>query len=204
MKSSFDHLIYGLRSNFHYQIATTALNNILPSLLKKRLLIFSWEFFWKTLFEVHRAIFWSLHCLTIRCQNWPKYCSYSVGQAPCHFCSRCKISASNFKIVSGCKSHTAVSTFTFPFLSSSHLSLFLPHLLFFCWVALFQWEKFLRKSFLRIVYRIVVQTRRSSHPFFQGPKFFNSLDNKVINSQSLSSFKKKLKIKLLSKYENSS
>ena len=39
--------------------------------------------------------------------------------------------------------------------------------------------------------------------FFQGPKFFNSLDNKVINSQSLSSFKKKLKIKLLSKYENS-
>ena len=41
-------------------------------------------------------------------------------------------------------------------------------------------------------------------PFFQGPKFFNSLDNKVINSQSLSSFKKKLKIKLLSKYENSS
>ena len=41
-------------------------------------------------------------------------------------------------------------------------------------------------------------------PFFQGPKFFNSLDNEVINSQSLSSFKKKLKIKLLSKYENSS
>ena len=40
-------------------------------------------------------------------------------------------------------------------------------------------------------------------PFFQGPKFFNSLDNKVINSQSLSSFKKKLKIALLSKYENS-
>ena len=32
---------------------------------------------------------------------------------------------------------------------------------------------------------------------------FNSLDNKIINSQSLSSFKKKLKIKLLSKYENS-
>ena len=27
-------------------------------------------------------------------------------------------------------------------------------------------------------------------PFFQGPKFFNSLDNEVINSQSLSSFKK--------------
>ena len=54
------------------------------------------------------------------------------------------------------------------------------------------------------VYRIVVQTRRSSRPFFQGPKFFNSLDNEVINSQSLSSFKKKLKIKLLSKYENSS
>ena len=41
-------------------------------------------------------------------------------------------------------------------------------------------------------------------PFFQGPRFFNSLDNKVINSQSLSSFKKKLNIKLLSKYENSS
>ena len=41
-------------------------------------------------------------------------------------------------------------------------------------------------------------------PFFQGRKLFNSLDNKVINSQSLSSFKKKLKIKLLSKYENSS
>ena len=39
--------------------------------------------------------------------------------------------------------------------------------------------------------------------FFQGPKFFNSLDNKVINSQPLSSFKKNLKIKLLSKYENS-
>ena len=28
-------------------------------------------------------------------------------------------------------------------------------------------------------------------PFFQGPKFFNSLDNKVMNSQSLSYFKKK-------------
>ena len=41
-------------------------------------------------------------------------------------------------------------------------------------------------------------------PFFQGPKFFNSLDNEVINSPSLSSFKKRLKIKLLSKYENSS
>ena len=41
------------------------------------------------------------------------------------------------------------------------------------------------------VYRIVVQTLRSSRPFFQGPKFFNSLDNEVINSQSLSSFKKK-------------
>ena len=38
-------------------------------------------------------------------------------------------------------------------------------------------------------------------PFYQGPKFLNSLDNKVISSQSLSSFKKKLKIKLLSKYE---
>ena len=33
--------------------------------------------------------------------------------------------------------------------------------------------------------------------------YINSLDNKIINSQSLSSFKKKLKIKLLSKYENS-
>ena len=41
-------------------------------------------------------------------------------------------------------------------------------------------------------------------PFFQRPKFFNSLENEVINSQSLSSFKKKLKIKLLSNYENSS
>ena len=42
-------------------------------------------------------------------------------------------------------------------------------------------------------------------PFFQGPKFFNSLDNKVINPLSLSSLiKKKLQIKLLSKYENSS
>ena len=40
-------------------------------------------------------------------------------------------------------------------------------------------------------------------PFFQGPtKFCNSLDNEVINSQSLSSFKKILKIKLLRKYEN--
>ena len=39
-------------------------------------------------------------------------------------------------------------------------------------------------------------------PFFQGPKFFNSLDNEVINSQSLSSFKKVLKIKLFRKYEN--
>ena len=53
------------------------------------------------------------------------------------------------------------------------------------------------------VYRIVVQTLRRSRPF-QGPKFFNSLNNEVINSQSLSSFKKKLTIKLLSKYENSS
>ena len=35
-----------------------------------------------------------------------------------------------------------------------------------------------------------------------GPKFFNSLDDEVINSQALSSFEKILKIKLLSKYEN--
>ena len=41
-------------------------------------------------------------------------------------------------------------------------------------------------------------------PFFQEPKFFNSLNNEVINSQSLSSFTKKLKTKLLSKSENSS
>ena len=53
------------------------------------------------------------------------------------------------------------------------------------------------------VYRVVVQTKKFSS-FFQGLKFFYSLDNKVINSQSLSSFKKKLKIKLLNKYENSS
>ena len=33
-------------------------------------------------------------------------------------------------------------------------------------------------------------------PFFQGPKFFNSLD-KVINSQSLSSFKKKTEDKII-------
>ena len=50
------------------------------------------------------------------------------------------------------------------------------------------------------VYRIVVQTcTKKFSPFFQGPKLFNSLVNEVINSQSLSSFKKKLKIKLLSK-----
>ena len=36
-------------------------------------------------------------------------------------------------------------------------------------------------------------------PFLQGHKLFNSLDNEVIKSQSLSSFKKKLRIKLLSK-----
>ena len=41
-------------------------------------------------------------------------------------------------------------------------------------------------------------------PFFQGLKFFNSLDNEVINSQPPSCFKKILKIKLLTKYENSS
>ena len=37
--------------------------------------------------------------------------------------------------------------------------------------------------------------------FFQGPKFFNSLDNEVINSTSSSSFKKILKSKLISSYE---
>ena len=35
LKTNFYHLIYGLSSNFHYQVATTAVNNILPSLLKK-------------------------------------------------------------------------------------------------------------------------------------------------------------------------
>ena len=35
-------------------------------------------------------------------------------------------------------------------------------------------------------------------------KFFNSLENEVINSHSLSSFRKILKIKLLCKYENQS
>ena len=48
------------------------------------------------------------------------------------------------------------------------------------------------------------KTLKKFSPFFQGPKVFNSLDNEVVNSPSLSSCKKKLKIKLLSKYENSS
>ena len=68
---------------------------------------------------------------------------------------------------------------------------------------------FIRKSY-PIIYHVSKTKRKKNapntkkfSPFFQGPKFFNSLDNKVINSQSLSSFKKKLKIKLLSKYENS-
>ena len=37
--------------------------------------------------------------------------------------------------------------------------------------------------------------------FFQGPKFFNSLDNEVVNSKSISSFKKLLKNKLISSYQ---
>ena len=41
-------------------------------------------------------------------------------------------------------------------------------------------------------------------PFLQGPTFFNSLQNEVINSQSFSSFKKLRKIKLLRKHENRS
>ena len=49
---------------------------------------------------------------------------------------------------------------------------------------------------------IIVWSKQEVLAFFQGPKFFNSLDNKVINSQSLSSCKKILKIKLLSKYES--
>ena len=53
------------------------------------------------------------------------------------------------------------------------------------------------------VYRIVVQTLRRFLPFFKGLSFFNSPDNEVINSQFLSSFTKKRKIELLSKYENS-
>ena len=48
------------------------------------------------------------------------------------------------------------------------------------------------------------KTLKKFSPFFQGPKVFNSLDNEVVNSPSLSSCKTKLKIKLLSKYENSS
>ena len=40
------------------------------------------------------------------------------------------------------------------------------------------------------LYCIVVQTLKKFSPFFQGPKFFNSLDNEVINSPSLSSCKK--------------
>ena len=54
------------------------------------------------------------------------------------------------------------------------------------------------------VYRIVEQTLRGFRLYFKDLIFFNSLDNEVINSQSLSSFKKILKIKSLSKYENSS
>ena len=61
-------------------------------------------------------------------------------------------------------------------------------------------QEILRPTF----YCIVVQTLEKFSPFFQGPKFFNSLDNEVINSPFLSSCKKTLKIKLLSKYENSS
>ena len=55
------------------------------------------------------------------------------------------------------------------------------------------------------IHTIVEQTLRSSHLVFKDLlKYFNSLDNEVINSQFLSSFKKVLKIKLLRKYENRS
>ena len=52
------------------------------------------------------------------------------------------------------------------------------------------------------VYPIVEQTLRNFQFFFQGPKFFNLLDNKVINSTSISSFKKTLKSNLIKKLVN--
>ena len=53
-----------------------------------------------------------------------------------------------------------------------------------------------------IVYPIAEQILRSSEFFPHEPKLIDSLDNEVINSRSLSSFEKIIKIKLLSKHEN--
>ena len=54
------------------------------------------------------------------------------------------------------------------------------------------------------VYRIVVQTLRSSCPFFKGLSFLIHLTTRSSTLNPFPLLRKKLKIKLLSKYENSS
>ena len=57
----------------------------------------------------------------------------------------------------------------------------------------------------KIVYCIVEQTLTNFSPFFQGPKFFISLDNEINKTLNcFSHLKKILKIELLTKYGNQS
>ena len=51
------------------------------------------------------------------------------------------------------------------------------------------------------IYPTVEQMLKKISVFFQGPKFYNSLDSEIINTNSIYSFKKALKNKIIKNYE---
>ena len=87
-------------------------------------------------FEASRAVFWSLSCnkepkLTIKPFTGPTLGRLLTQKQNISLQSSDMHRKQNFGIVFGFKSYTAVLTFTFRFLYSPLLSLFLPHFVFF-------------------------------------------------------------------------
>ena len=83
-------------------------------------------------------VFWSLSFykelkLTTNCFTGWTLCGLLIQMQTISLRSSGMRRKPNFEIVFGFKSDTAVSTFTFRFLSSFLFSLFLPHFFFSCW-----------------------------------------------------------------------
>ena len=97
-----------------------------------------WDFAKKTRFEVSRVVFWSLSCckelkLTRKLFVGCTHHGILIQMQNINLQSSGIGRKQNFKIVFGFKSDTAILSFTFRFLSSPLVSLFLPHVFFICW-----------------------------------------------------------------------
>ena len=113
-----------------------------------------WDFAKKTRFEVSRVVFWSLSCckelkLTRKLFVGCTHHGILIQMQNINLQSSGIGRKQNFKIVFGFKSDTAILSFTFRFLSSPLVSLFLPHVFSFAGhlVGFILVGKALRKAF---------------------------------------------------------